>query len=110
MLPPPFRGVLYLVQGITWTKQKIFGASSSSTRSKKKGDDKMKSYMELLKKLVNTKIHSDAEALAVESFKALRVDLKNFIEGRVQKMEEKILSQIKSNLTEINVHPSSPYN
>jgi hypothetical protein len=76
ILPPPFRWVYYLARLI-----KYFRERSKSWKTLVKTEEEhfrqMEDYMALLQRLVRTKMHSESEASKIDSFKDLRVDIRN---------------------------------
>ena len=61
----------------------LCGSGTAPTAQEAEKKNELEAYVVLLQKLVKTKMHSEAEASAMEDFKDLRVDLKNMLEEKL---------------------------
>ena len=61
----------------------LCGSTTAPAAQETEKKNELEAYMVLLQKLVKTKMHSEAEASAMEDFKDLRVDLKNMLEEKL---------------------------
>ena len=75
---------MYLAMLIRRIKLALAGPETAPAKQDAEKRIELLTYMVLLQKLVKTKMHSEAEATAMEDFKNLRVDLKNLLEEKLQ--------------------------
>ena len=100
VLPPPFRIFYYFAKLARWLKSlSTCGDRQTEYVTEDKGK-KIKEYLNLLLKLVETKQHSDSEHSVEDDFIDLRKDVQNIVSDK-QKIVQQDMNTLKMMLQEL---------
>ena len=89
VFPPPFRWLYYFAKLGRWIRRQRGGKEQSSGK-----ESQVEEYMDLVHKLILTKIQSDKETTVQDDFKDLKIDLRNIIEDGIKKEAEELHSRL----------------
>ena len=113
-MPPPIRCLYYFAKLFRFLKRECcccqgcescYRVEPTEEEHKKERESRCKAYMKLLKKLVHTRQHFDAEKNIQDDFIDLRQDIQNMINGKLKNLQKEredtkdLMNQILSKLS-----------